>query len=140
MEFEIVAGDQVQARKETPQGVIPLDFTATAVEDGVISGSPLGPLDPADGWTFELVRKGDPGLPNTLTDMVMWIESQRAFPIHVVGPVGGNFLTPQGERIDPATVLAWVPYGEYEPPEPDPVDVDPEPAESVEPPMEGDEP
>lgn len=118
VEFIIDSGDRVAARKETPQGVIPLEFTVTEVgEGGVLGGSPLGALDPADGWTFELLGKDDPELPDTLSDLAVWTIHDRATPVRCIGPVDGIFRTAVGGLVvPPATVLGWIPWEDYTPP------------------------
>ena len=106
----IEPGDRVQARKTVDGDVAATEFTVLTIDGGVVTGSPVGPLDEADGWTFELTRKGDPGLPTTLSDLAVWTIQERTEPTRVVGPVAGIWQTPQGQRIDPADVLAWEPW------------------------------
>lgn len=113
--FVIEEGDTVQARKHTPQGVIPLEFTVTTITEGIIGGSPLGDLDPEDGWTFEIVRKLDPGLPATLSDLAVWTIYDPVEPIRTVGPTGGVWSLPGGGTLDPSIVLAWMPWADLPP-------------------------
>jgi len=110
MNITVEIGDRVHARKETPQGVIPLEFTVATVAGGVVGGSPLGDLDPADGWRFELLQKADPGLPSVLSDLAVVTTFSPSERVRVVGPVGGVWQTPDGVRVDPASVLAWEPW------------------------------
>ena len=106
--FEIVAGDRVQARKSSGEDIAVMEFTVTEVTDGVYAGSPLGPIDEADGWTFELIKKGNPALPETLSDLAAWTVNNPGEVIRIVGPIAGIWQTPEGLRIDPTSVLDWV--------------------------------
>lgn len=120
MEFVIEVGDTVSARKETPQGIIPLEYVVTGLSHGV-HGSPLGPLTEADGWSFEVIRKGDPGLPQTLSDLAAWTVFDRTKPIRIIGPVDGVWQIPGGARVNSESVLGWMPWADYTPPPPPPI-------------------
>lgn len=119
----IEAGDRVHARKETPEGVIPLEFEVTAVTAGVVSGSPLGDLDPADGWSLEVTWKADPGLPETLSDLAAWTIYSPTAPIRILGPIDGVWRVNAGPTLDPHAVLAWQQWADYTPPDPDEITV-----------------
>lgn len=108
MEFDIRVGDRAQARKQAGADVAVTEFTVTGIEGGVFDGSPLGPL--GEGWEFELIRRGDPALPTTLSDLAVWLVESRTEPTRVVGPMAGVWQTQQGRRIEPADVLAWEPW------------------------------
>lgn len=112
MTFTIEAGDFVQARKGTSAGVAVVEFTVTAISGGVYEGSPLGSLDTADGWGFELIQKGTPNLPTVLSDLAVWTVQNRTEPTRVVGPVAGVWQTPQGVRVNPGDVLRWETWAE----------------------------
>jgi len=115
MEFTIVVGDRVQARKSAGDDVATTEFTVTAIEGGAFDGSPLGALDPAEGWTVELIRRGDPSMPEGMADIAVWLVQERTEPCHVLGAPGFGWRTVDGRPIDPADVLHWEPWVEPTP-------------------------
>lgn len=107
MEFTIAVGDRVQARKSAGDDVATTEFTVTGIEGGAYDGSPLGPVETADGWSVELIRRGDPAMPTTMADIAVWLVENRTEPCRVFGGPAFGWQTPQGRRIDPADVLHW---------------------------------
>lgn len=113
MEFTIQSGDLVQARMMTAEGVAVTEFTVTSIEGGTFTGSPLGALSVGDGWSFELCRKGDPGLPVVFSMLAAWLVQDRSVPVKIIGPDEGIWREPSGARVYPQDVLAWVPWGDH---------------------------
>lgn len=106
MDFEIREGDRVQARMTDGDNVVMVsEFTVTGTDGGVVTGSPIGPL--GDGWSIELIRRGDPLLPTTPSELAVWLVEDQTTPVRVIGPLSGVWQTAQGRRIDPADVLHW---------------------------------
>ena len=114
MEFSISPGDSVQARKSSASGIAIVEFVATTVTAGAVDGSPLGELLEADGWTFELIRKGDPSLPTTISDLAAWTVQDRTAPTRIVGPTSGGWQTIDGQPVNPLDVLGWQHWADYE--------------------------
>lgn len=123
--FAYNEGDTVQGRLVTEKGVIPLEFVVTEIKaGGVVAGSPLGDLDPADGWQFELVARDDPEWPDTLSDLAVWTIHDRTTPVRAAGPFDGCWRTvDRGQVILPETVLGWIPWHDYTPPPPEVIEV-----------------
>ncbi len=115
MQFMIAVGDRVQARKSANDDVATTEFTVTAIQGGAFAGSPLGALNTADGWTVELIRRGDPAMPDTMADIAVWLVENRTEPCHVFGSPAFGWRTADGRSIDPADVLHWEPWVEPEP-------------------------
>lgn len=109
MTVVIEPGDFVQARKGGDGDVAVLEFHVTSHEDGVLTGSLLGPLAEADGWTFELISKGEIALPTSLTKITAWTRENRTEAVALVGPVGGMWLDERGVGYSSAQILAWEP-------------------------------
>lgn len=110
----VEAGDFIQARKETPNGIISLEFTVTEVDDSGVSGSQLGDLEESEGWSFEVITKGDPHLPTTLSDLAIVLQFSPSSVVRAVGPLNGSWISSEGHRIPVESVLAWEPWADYE--------------------------
>ncbi len=116
MNLVIEVGDLVHARNSTEQGTVVAEFTVASIDAQKVGGGPLGELAYADGWTFELCRKGNPGLPETLAIVAAWMVQDRSAPLKIIGPDEGIWRDTNGNRVYPTDVLAWMPWGEYVPP------------------------
>lgn len=110
----IEIGDFVQARLGSNQSIAIVEFTVTGIEEDAYIGSPLGLLHVAYGWSFEVIRKGDPGLPSTLSDLAVLLTTDQGRALRVFGPIAGSWQTETGTRINPADVLAWEHWSTYE--------------------------
>lgn len=115
MNITIEVGDTVHARRTTEQGTVVAEFVVTGVTAGSLSGSPLGDLSESDGWTFELGRKGDAGLPTDIAILAAVTIHDRSQVVKIIGPDEGIWRDASGNRVYPENVLAWMPWADYTP-------------------------
>lgn len=124
MNIIIEPGDTIHARRTTEQGSVVAEFVVAEVTGDTLSGSPLGDISEADGWVFEVCRKGDPGLPTDISILAALMVSDRTEPVKIIGPDDGIWRDGSGTRVYPENVLAWMPWADYTPPPAPPLDTE----------------
>lgn len=112
MDIVIEAGDRIQARKvvvtddDRPDQIIPVEFDVTGITDGVVEGCVLGPCDPVEGWTFDIIRKAVLNLPAGLSEIDAILLTHMSSPTLLTGK-GEVWRNDRGEQVDTSLILAW---------------------------------
>lgn len=106
-------GAYVQARLTVPSAepegepdVVVSEFTVTALTGDVVTGSPLGVLDGADGWSFEVIRQAPIVLPQSVRTTIT-ANLTDGTVVTLTGK-GRVWMNDDGDLIDPDSIRSFV--------------------------------